>query len=60
MTAEIKENNNLFDLYKNYFNQTDLTLNNFTKLKKNELLSSLIKEVEEINSNRGSIYRKRF
>ncbi|ASJ21045.1 hypothetical protein BHAMNSH16_05055 [Brachyspira hampsonii] len=60
MTAEIKENNNLFDLYKNYFNQTDLTLNNFTKLKKNELLSSLIKEVEEINSNRGSISEKDF
>lgn len=58
MSIAVKNSDNLFNLYENYFDETDLTLNDFANLNKSELLSSLIKEAEYLNANKYNISEK--
>ncbi|KLI25928.1 hypothetical protein [Brachyspira hyodysenteriae] len=55
MTMTIKDKN-LLDAYKIYFNHDNL--NDFSNVKRNYILSSLIKEVKTINSKKESITDK--
>lgn len=54
MTA-IKDNN-LFDVYKMYFKHGDF--NDFSNVKRNHILSSLIREIKIINAKKDSISEK--
>ena len=57
MSISIKDNN-LLDVYKNYFNQDDLTLNDFANIKRNQILSSMISEIDSINIKKNDISEK--
>lgn len=56
MTITTIKDNNLFDIYKMYFKHGDF--NDFSNVKRNHLLSSLIREIKIINTKKDSISEK--
>ena len=56
MTMTAIKDNNLFDVYKMYFKHGDF--NDFSNVKRNHILSSLIREIKIINAKKDSISEK--